>query len=500
MISNLYKYLKKNNYLKKKFLFKFSNLNNERKNLFKNYISKRPQKHKFHLVSPSPWPLTTAFSAFVLVIGLVSWMHKLPQGGFTLLIGFCCVCLSMFIWFRDIIRESIFCGYHTQSVQLNIRYGFTLFIISEIMFFFGFFWSLLHFTLCPSIFSGNIWPPEGIVNFFISQNLNELVFNDKDSMYFLFNSSEFFSKWTYNSNFNFLSSFWYASSADTYFTTFDSNKFFLEAEDTPTTFFLKSFELLPSYYYFLEDLAANETNFFINLYSPGVLVDPLSIPLLNTIILLSSGVFLTYSHISLKMQKFFRAILALALTVIFGIYFFACQLFEYKHSGFSINDGVYGSVFYMLTGFHGFHVFVGTVFLLICLIRFFYQHFTPMNHFGFEAAIWYWHFVDVVWILLFFLIYYWPNIFFFKGSHIILDSNCICLNQPINELNFYFSSVNSLIQNESSLKLNRNLIELILIKNKTELSSVSFSKNFLANSEANITSSKVKSFLDSFNN
>lgn len=489
MINNLYNYLKKNNYLKKKFLFKFSGLNNDRKNIFKNYIIKRPQKHKFHLVSPSPWPLTTAFSAFVLVVGLVSWMHKLPQGGLTLLLGFTCVCLSMFVWFRDIIRESIFCGYHTQNVQLNIRYGFTLFIVSEIMFFFGFFWSLLHFTLCPSIFSGNIWPPEGIVNFFISQNINELIFNDIDANYFLNISSEFFSKWTY-SNSNFLSSFLYLSNIDNYFINFNLQVY---NQEYSSSFFENNFKLVSAYYYFLEDLSVNETSFFINLYSPGVLVDPLSIPLLNTIILLSSGVFLTYSHISLKMQKFFRAILALSLTVIFGIYFFACQLFEYKHSGFSINDGVYGSVFYMLTGFHGFHVFVGTVFLLICLIRFFHQHFTPMNHFGFEAAIWYWHFVDVVWILLFFLIYYWPNIFFFKSTHIVLDNNSICINQPISELDSYFPSIIDLVQSQSSLKLNKDLIELILFKNRNEI----FNANMLNSNLAliNVTSTKVQSLL-----
>jgi len=125
----------------------------------------------------------------------------------------------------------------------------------------------------------------------------------------------------------------------------------------------------------------------VTITDTGLLINPLSIPLLNTIILLSSGAILTLSHTYLRLEKYFSAIIALVVTIFFGLAFFGFQIFEYTYAGFSINDGIYGTVFYMLTGFHGFHVFIGTVFLIVCLVRFFYHHFTPANHFGFEAAI-----------------------------------------------------------------------------------------------------------------
>lgn len=170
---------------KKRFLDLYSQLNSSKKDHFKNYIIKRKQKHKFHIVSPSPWPFLTSLSALVLVSSLILWMHYYNFSLISLLVGVLCILLSMYIWFRDIIRESIFMGYHTQNVQFNIRFGFTLFIVSEIMFFFGFFWSLLHFSLCPSIFGGNIWPPEGIVNFFISQDIAQnILVDDLFSLFF----------------------------------------------------------------------------------------------------------------------------------------------------------------------------------------------------------------------------------------------------------------------------------------------------------------------------
>ena len=97
----------------------------------------------------------------------------------------------------------------------------------------------------------------------------------------------------------------------------------------------------------------------------------------------------------------------LVLTVILGASFTAVQIYEYSHAAFGFTDGIYPSTFYMATGFHGAHVFIGTVFLLVCLLRAMKGHFTPTHHFGFEAAAWYWHFVDVVWLFLFFAVYWW---------------------------------------------------------------------------------------------
>ena len=133
----------------------------------------------------------------------------------------------------------------------------------------------------------------------------------------------------------------------------------------------------------------------------------MGIPLLNTIILLSSGATLTWAHHGLKENNRKKLILGLILTLALGWTFTAFQAYEYHHAQFAFTEGIYSSAFYMATGFHGFHVIVGSLFLLVCLIRSIKGHFTPKHHVGFEAAAWYWHFVDVVWIFLFTVVYWW---------------------------------------------------------------------------------------------
>lgn len=140
-----------------------------------------------------------------------------------------------------------------------------------------------------------------------------------------------------------------------------------------------------------------------------IIFNPYNIPLLNTLILLSSGVTLTWSHFSLILKKFNSCFISLFLTVFLGIYFIILQIVEYYESFFTINDSFYGSIFYISTGFHGFHVFVGTIFLFIMFFRFINNHFSSYHHFGFEAAAWYWHFVDLIWLFLY-LFYYWWNL------------------------------------------------------------------------------------------
>nr|AST10226.1 cytochrome c oxidase subunit III [Abachrysa eureka] len=137
--------------------------------------------------------------------------------------------------------------------------------------------------------------------------------------------------------------------------------------------------------------------------------NPLEIPLLNTVILLSSGITITWAHHSLMNKNYTQTTQGLLLTVILGIYFSILQGFEYIESPFTIADSVYGSTFFMATGFHGLHVLIGTSFLLICLIRHINFHFSNNHHFGFEAAAWYWHFVDVVWLFLYISIYWWGS-------------------------------------------------------------------------------------------
>ncbi len=134
------------------------------------------------------------------------------------------------------------------------------------------------------------------------------------------------------------------------------------------------------------------------------------IPALNTLILLSSGATVTLAHLALKNNHRKKLILGLVATVTLGILFLFFQAYEYYHAytelGLKLNSGIYGSTFFMLTGFHGAHVTIGTIMLTVILVRCIRGHFTPEKHFGFEATAWYWHFVDVVWLMLFIFVYW----------------------------------------------------------------------------------------------
>lgn len=135
-----------------------------------------------------------------------------------------------------------------------------------------------------------------------------------------------------------------------------------------------------------------------------------SVPLLNTVILLSSGVTITWSHHALTNNNFSRRITALIVTVLLGVYFLIMQYLEYTESAFTIADGIYGTTFFMRTGFHGMHVIVGTTFLFYCFLRMLKGVLLYNHHFMFEAAAWYWHFVDVVWLFLYVSVYWWGSL------------------------------------------------------------------------------------------
>nr|YP_009701199.1 cytochrome c oxidase subunit III [Idgia oculata]QEQ14405.1 cytochrome c oxidase subunit III [Idgia oculata] len=137
--------------------------------------------------------------------------------------------------------------------------------------------------------------------------------------------------------------------------------------------------------------------------------NPIQIPLLNTLILLTSGLTVTWAHHSLMENNYTQATQGLSLTILLGIYFSMLQGYEYLEAPFSISDSIFGSSFFMATGFHGIHVLIGTTFLLMCLIRHMNNHYSQYHHFGFEAAAWYWHFVDVVWLFLYISIYWWGS-------------------------------------------------------------------------------------------
>lgn len=263
---------------------------------------KNNQKHSFHLVDPSPWPLVASFSALMLTFGGVLYMHGYANGSFLWKFGLSLILLVMFAWWRDIVREGTLEGQHTASVQSGLKLGVLLFIVSEVMFFTAFFWAFFHSSFNPSPVIGGVWPPAFIVT-----------------------------------------------------------------------------------------------------------LDPWKIPLLNTILLLSSGACVTAAHHGIVYGNKNFALTFLGLTVTLAAVFTGFQAYEYASASFTIADGIYGSTFYMATGFHGFHVIVGTIFLTVCLIRLYFNHFTREHHFGFEAAAWYWHFVDVVWLFLFISIYWWGS-------------------------------------------------------------------------------------------
>ena len=171
-----------------------------------------------------------------------------------------------------------------------------------------------------------------------------------------------------------------------------------------------------------------------------ILVDSFSIPFLKTIILLSSGVTVTFAHHSLQKKKNKQFIFGLQRTIFLGLLFLFLQNFEYIKSLFSFKTMVYGSCFYMLTGFHGAHVIVGTIFLFICYFRTKKVQNIPSHHVGFTLAIWYWHFVDVVWLFLFLFVYWYTTLCYtFNLKKNLLFTPIICLFwQSIKKKNFVY--------------------------------------------------------------
>jgi cytochrome c oxidase subunit 3 len=258
-------------------------------------------KQPYHMPEPSPWPILGSLGGFLTVFGIILAAHF---GSYVVLIaGVLVVLATMFFWWRDVVREARTPGAHSPIVRLGLRYGMTLFITSEVMFFVGFFWAYFNFLIFPDT-QGNgqtVWPPTTIHTF-----------------------------------------------------------------------------------------------------------DPFHLPFLNTMILLLSGCTVTWAHHSLIEGNRKGLLTGLGLTILLGLSFTVCQGIEYSHAPFAFSGGgVYPSVFFLATGFHGFHVIVGTCFLIVCFFRAKANHFTPERHFGFEAAAWYWHFVDVVWLFLFTCIYWY---------------------------------------------------------------------------------------------
>ena len=258
------------------------------------------QSHPYHMVDPSPWPISLSFSLLILTISAVMYMHGFNYGGYLLNLGTALTVTGMALWFRDIIIEGTYLGHHTEQVKKGITIGVALFILSELMAFISIFWAYFHSSLSPSVEIGGSWPPYGIVT-----------------------------------------------------------------------------------------------------------LDPFAIPLLNTILLLSSGAFITYAHHALIKGDRRAAILGTQFTILLAIIFTALQGYEYVQAGFTIADSVFGSAFFCSTGLHGLHVAVGTAFIAVQYFRLLNHHHTKNHHVGMESAIAYWHFVDVVWLALYACVYLW---------------------------------------------------------------------------------------------
>jgi cytochrome c oxidase subunit 3 len=265
------------------------------------------KQHDYHIIPPSIWPFTTAIGVFLMLFGAVLGFHG--NAGFfsdywLFLVGFLIVLYNMFGWWSDVVSESS-AGDHTPVVRISLRYGFILFIMSEVMFFAAWFWSFFKHALYPmgpdSPLVDGVWPPAGIETF-----------------------------------------------------------------------------------------------------------DPWHLPLINTLILLCSGAAATWAHHALVHENNRQDVKhGLIIAILLGMLFTVFQAYEYSHAAFGLAGNIYGANFFMATGFHGLHVIIGTIFLFVCLMRVYRGHFTPEKHVGFEAAIWYWHFVDVVWLFLFFAVYIW---------------------------------------------------------------------------------------------
>ncbi|KQT57668.1 cytochrome B562 [Methylobacterium sp. Leaf456] len=161
--------------------------------------------------------------------------------------------------------------------------------------------------------------------------------------------------------------------------------------------------------YTADPIQATRVEFTGGLWPPKGIesFDPWHLPLLNTLILLTSGTTVTWAHHALLHGDRKGLKYGLWLTIILGVLFTACQAYEYAHAHFGFSGSIYSATFFMATGFHGAHVIIGTIFLAVCLLRTYQGDFTPKQHLGFEFAAWYWHFVDVVWLFLFAAIYVW---------------------------------------------------------------------------------------------
>lgn len=258
------------------------------------------QLHPFHLVSPSPWPIFTAFSLMNLALSLGLTAHGYISNNIWIILSIITVLYSIGLWLRDVLAESTFLGDHTTAVKRGITQGFLLFVVSEILIFASLFWAYLHSALNPTMEIGMSWPPMGI-----------------------------------------------------------------------------------------DAISADE------------------LPLLNTIILLASGATITYAHHAIINGNRSATLYGFIYSTILILLFVICQTLEYTYAGFTITDSVYGSTFYSATGLHGIHMVMLFIMLAICTLRVYYYSVTDTSHIGLETTILYLHVLDVIWLFIYIVMYWW---------------------------------------------------------------------------------------------
>ena len=287
--------------------------------------SHTPDANIYYVPHHSMWPFAGSVAMLVLMVGVASWLNDAAWGRWAFLVGIALLVATLFMWFGDVIRESV-SGQYNRQVDVSFRMGMVWFIFSEVMFFGAFFGALFYTRALALPQLGG--EGDGAMT-------NEIIWNG------------FSAAWPTNG---------------------------------PAQIG-GQFQIIPAW----------------------------GLPLVNTLILLSSGVTLTIAHHALKAGKRGRTLLWLGITVLLGWSFLSLQGEEYIHAykelNLTLGSGIYGSTFFMLTGFHGMHVAVGTIMLAVMWLRSARGHFSKDNHFAFEAAAWYWHFVDVVWLGLFLFVY-----------------------------------------------------------------------------------------------
>ncbi|KQN97422.1 MULTISPECIES: cytochrome c oxidase subunit 3 [Stenotrophomonas] len=284
-----------------------------------------PDANVYFVPSQSRWPFVGSISMLVLMVGVASWLNDASWGRWTFFLGLAMLVFTLFLWFGDVIRESVGGNYNRQ-VDGSFRMGMVWFIFSEVMFFGAFFGALFYTRVYGLPWLGG--EGHGVAT-------NEILW-------------------------------------DGYSAAWPSNG--------PGSVG-GLFQTIPAW----------------------------GLPLVNTLILLTSGATLTIAHHALKAGNRRQLLIWLGATVLLGCVFLFFQAEEYMHAygelNLTLGSGIYGSTFFMLTGFHGAHVALGTIMLIVMWLRSAKGHFTRDNHFGFEAAAWYWHFVDVVWLMLFLFVY-----------------------------------------------------------------------------------------------